>query len=35
MRESLVATTIVIVLILIAAVIATWGIARIEGLLTL
>jgi hypothetical protein len=35
MRDSIVAMSVVIVLILIAAVIATWGIARIEGLLTL
>jgi hypothetical protein len=35
MRESIVTMSILIVLILIAAVIATWGVARVEGLLTL
>jgi len=35
MRESIVTITILIVLMLIAAVLVTWGIARIEGLLTL
>jgi len=34
MKESIVATSIVIVLILIAAVLATWGIAWIEHVLT-